>query len=201
LFGIGCGSSSREPAVTVSGNAKPLSPTALASRENDNAYRLIYEGKLDAAEAALRRALDLDDRFGPAHNNLGLVYAHTDRPYDAAVEYETAARLMPRAAEPHNNLGLVLEEAGKLSDAIEAYEYARARDEDNPQYLANLARAKVRRGDRGEDVIGLLETLRVRTNDPRWRDWARTQLIRLNASPTPNPVPAPAGSTRPSPLQ
>lgn len=187
----------RSPRSSQKPSGPPLSPTARASLENDVAYRLILEGKYADAEPVLHRALEYDDRFGPAHNNLGLVYAKLGRSYDAAHEYDTAARLMIRSAEPHNNLGLLLEEAGMLSDAADAFEAAHHRDEENPLYLANLARARVRRGDRGEEVIQLLESLQIRTNDPRWRDWARSQLLRLRASSPPSPTSAPT-ATRPA---
>ncbi len=188
----------RSPRPSQKPSGPSLSPTARASLENDVAYRLILEGKYADAEPVLHRALDYDDRFGPAHNNLGLVYAKLGRSYDAAHEYDAAARLMIRSAEPHNNLGLLLEEAGMLSDAVDAFAAAHQRDEENPLYLANLARARVRRGDRGEEVIRLLELLQIRTNDPRWRDWARSQLLRLRADVSPPPTSAPTSATPPA---
>ena len=116
--------------------------------------------------------------------------------YDAAHEYDAAARLMIRSAEPHNNLGLLLEEAGMLSDAVDAFEAAHQRDEENSLYLANLSRA-VRRGDRGEEVIRLLESLQI---PPTTRDGKTGPVLSSFASaqlPTGAHLP-PTSATRPA---
>jgi hypothetical protein len=50
---------------------------------------------------------------------------------------------------------------------------------DNAEFLGNLARARVRRGDRGPEVRELLEQLVLRETRPAWSDWARQQLAAM----------------------
>ena len=133
--------------------------TARAKELNEQAFKLLDEAKYDQAEKLLRDAVAADAMFGPARNNLGLVYYHTDRLYEAAWEFENAIRLMPYQPEPRNNLGLVLERAGKLTTAADAYAKARELEPDNPQYIGNLARAKIRNGDHDEQTRAC------------WRNW------------------------------
>src|SRR5678816_539237 len=121
--------------------------TERARKEHERAYDLIREHKYDEAEKVCKRALQADIMFGPAHNNLGLVYYYQNKLYAAAWEFQNAIKLMPYQPEPRNNLGLVFERAGKIQSAAEAYGKAHEIQPDNPEYLGNLARASVRMGE------------------------------------------------------
>ena len=162
----------------------------LAKSENDHALHLLDQGKLDEAEAHLKKAMEADVMYGPAHNNLGLVYYHQGKLYPAAWEFQNAIKLMPYQPEPRNNLGLVFEKAGKITSAAEAYEKARQLEPDNPEYLANLARAKVRRGDRDSETRHLLEELVLKDSRPQWSHWARQNLYKMG-DPTSRPTTQP----------
>jgi Flp pilus assembly protein TadD len=164
--------------------------TEIAKRENDHALRLLDEGKLEEAEAHLKKALEADVMYGPAHNNMGLVHYHQGKLYPAAWEFQSAIKLMPYQPEPRNNLGLVFEKAGKITNAAEAYEKARQLEPDNPEYLGNLARAKVRRGDRDLETKKLLEELVLKDSRPQWSQWARVNLLRMG-DPTSRPTTQP----------
>ena len=193
LAAIGCGENRR----IVSADRIAPANSNLARQENERAYKLILEGKYDEAQKALERAISADVMFGPARNNRGLVYFHQGRLYEAAHEFQYAVKLMPHNPEPRNNLGMVFEEASdyigsstKLADALEAYEEARRLEPDNPQYLGNLARAKIKRGDRDEDTRQLLEELVFKDPRPDWREWARMKLLQLRARPAEERPPA-----------
>jgi len=162
----------------------------VAKTENDTAVHLLDQGKFDEAEAHLKKSVEADVMYGPAHNNLGLVYYHQGKLYPAAWEFQNAIRLMPYQPEPRNNLGLVFEKAGKITSAAEAYEKARQMEPDNPEYLANLARAKVRRGDRDVETKRLLEELVMKDSRPQWSHWARQNLYRMG-DPTSRPTTQP----------
>jgi Tfp pilus assembly protein PilF len=184
---IGC--SSNKPTHTT---APGIPDTTLAREENAKAFELIQQGKYDEAQAALVLALAADPMYGPAHNNRGLVYFYTDRLYLAAWEFENAIKLMPYQSEPRNNLGLVFERAGKLSDATDAYAKARQMEPDNPQYIGNLARAKIRHGDRDQETRDLLEELTLKDDRPEWVEWAKLKLIKMRAIDSDTSRPAPS---------
>ena len=172
--------------------------TEQAQAETDRAVQLISDGKYGEAEPILKRAIQLDPMYGPAHNDLGLVYFHQNRLYDAAWEYENAAKRMPRQPQPRNNLGLVLEQAGQLNEAVAAYTEAWKLAPDNPEYIGNLARVRVRLGDKDEQTLQLLQDLLLRDTRPDWLDWARSNLLRLRGTilESPPKTSASAGTTK-----
>ena len=148
----------------------------LARQKHTEAVRLIREGKPEAAESLLQDALRADPAFGPAHNSLGTVFFQRAKLYQAAWEFQYAAKLMPSESEPRNNLGLVFERGGKLDDAVSWYESALKLDPQNTAILANLVRCRLRRGDRSDEMKGQLQELISRETRPQWLAWAQEQL-------------------------
>ncbi len=134
----------------------PRRDSESARRENETALVQIAKGDYANAEITLRQALLQDVMFGPAHNNLGLVYYHQSQLYLAAWEFQYAIKLMPNQPEARNNLGLVFEAGGKLDQAVESYDAALKSEPDNPQFIGNSARARIRRGENGMEVRELL---------------------------------------------
>ena len=159
----------------------------LARRENARAVALMDAGDRTGAEAALKSALAADVMCGPAHNNLGKVYFRQKKLYLAAWEFQYAMKLMPNQPEPPNNLGLVFEAAGKLDEAAESYGTAVAIEPENVDALGNLARTRVRRGDRDADLRALLEKLVLRETRPDWLAWERGVLSRMSPPAAPEP--------------
>lgn len=177
----GCSQSSKRPAdpgyKTVA--EAPGRDGATAEQHHARAARFIDEADWPGAEAALKAALAADVMYGPAHNNLGKVYYHQGKLYLAAWEFQYAAKLMPNQPEPKNNLGLVFEAAGKLDDAVTSYDEAMRLEPDNAQFIGNVARARLRRGDRDDTVRDLLSELVLRETRPDWAAWARTRLAEM----------------------
>jgi len=153
-----------------------------ARKEHERAFDLIRAHKYDEAEKLCKRALKADIMFGPAHNNLGLVYYYQNKLYAAAWEFQNAIKLMPYQPEPRNNLGLVFERAGKINSAAEAYGKAHEIQPDNPEFLGNLARASVRLGEGTDETRRLLEELVLKDDRTEWRDWATLTLLRMGDS-------------------
>ncbi len=160
-------------------SAAPLRDTESARRWHAQGLKHLDAGDLEQAEKAFKESLEADVDFGPAHNNLGKVYFKKKDWYAAAWEFEFAKKLMPRQAEPWNNLGMVYEQAGELDRAVEEYRKAVGLDGENVSYQANLARALVRRGDKGDEVRRLLTVVVEKDSRPEWASWAREQLARL----------------------
>ncbi|HZK82505.1 MAG TPA: tetratricopeptide repeat protein [Humisphaera sp.] len=153
--------------------------TDLCRAETAKAFDLIQQKKYAEAEPILKRAIEADSMYGPAHNDLGLVYYRINRPYEAAWEFENAIKLMPKQPEPRNNLGLVLENADKLTQALPSFTQAAQLDPANPEYLGNLARVRIRLGMRDDETKQILESLIDHDKRPEWIHWARYMLIRL----------------------
>ncbi len=184
FFVAGCGSGAQRPASdryeTVA--PAPNRNADLARQENARAVALMDKGDHAGAESALKAALAADLMCGPAHNNLGKVFFRQGKLYLAAWEFQYAMKLMPNQPEPPNNLGLVFEAAGKLDEAAESYGKAVALEPENIHAMGNLARARVRRGDRDPEVRALLGRLVLRETRPDWLAWERSVLSRLDAT-------------------
>ena len=182
----GCASSDNSSKVNYETVARdPRRDTERAEAENARAKRLIAAGDYARAETALRAALSADVMHGPAHNNLGKVYYHERRYYLAAWEFQYASKLMPNQPEPRNNLGLVYEAVGKLKDAAACYTNAHELDPDNPQFIGNLARSRIRQGERSAELRTLLENLVLRETRRDWSQWAQEQTALMPAAGTP----------------
>lgn len=177
LAAPGCSSSGSGPGTSYqTADDLPRRNTELAKKLNAEALEEIAEQRFDDAEPKLKAALEADVTYGPAHNNLGKVYYHQNKLYLAAWEFQYAAKLMPDHPDPKNNLGLVLEAAGKLDEAIAQYEQAKELGPDGAELIANLARAKVRRGDRDAETRDLLEEVVFKDARPQWVNWAKEKL-------------------------
>lgn len=156
--------------------AAPNRDTSKARMKNHHAVELILCHEYDEAENVLKEALAADVTFGAAHNNLGKIYYHQSKYYLAAWEFQYAIKLMPHHPEPRNNLGLVLEEVGRLDEAVVIYNEALNLQPDNPQIIGNLARTRIRRGDKNDGLRQLLSDLIMRDTRPEWVTWARDKL-------------------------
>ncbi len=82
--------------------------TQAARNLNSQALALMEADELDQAELALKAAIDADPRFGPARNNLGMVYYRQERYYLAAKQFSCAAEAMPTRSQPKQNLAMTM---------------------------------------------------------------------------------------------
>ena len=159
-----------------SGPYEPLSEaqrnTTRAEALNRDAAELIGSDD-EGAEKLLREALTEDLFFGPAHNNLGVVFLGQGKLYEAAAEFEWARKLMPGHPDPRVNLALCMEQAGRVDDALESYEAAL---QVWPEYLPavqGIARATVRARREDPRMARWLEVIAMQGEDEGWRGWAR----------------------------
>lgn len=149
--------------------------TARAEDLNRKAADLMKSDPI-RAEALLREALAADLFFGPAHNNLGVLFLEQEKLYEAAGEFEWAKKLLPGHPDPRVNLALVMERAGRNAEAMANYEAAL---EVWPSYLPalqGLASLTLRSGS-SEDpsLAGWLQEISLR-GENQWRTWARGRL-------------------------
>jgi len=173
----------------------PRRDTDKAVAQTTEAKAFLEAGKLEDAEAALKTALAADLLYGPAHNTLGAVYYRQKRFYLAAWEFQYAANLMKDRPEPRSNLGLVFEAIGKFGQAAEHYREALRLGPDNPQFLGNLARCRIRSNQHDAETRKLLEELIAKDTRPAWVEWARMELLKIPRAepeagrPTTQPAP------------
>jgi len=160
----------------------PYTPSSAASRDTARAQELnraaadLLNSDPARAETTLREALTADLFFGPAHNNLGVLFLQQGKLYEAASEFEWARKLMPGHPDPRVNLALVMERAGRTDEALAGYGAAL---EVWPGYLPavqGIASLTLRAGDREDPRLpGWLEEVALRGED-RWQAWARGRL-------------------------
>jgi Flp pilus assembly protein TadD len=101
-----------------------------------------YSGRFAMAEAAYRRALQLDPDAAEAFNGLAVLHDRLGR-YDlSAVEYRAALSRAPAAPHILANLGYSLLLQGRAEEALPLLRRAAALAPDNDVTRANLARAE-----------------------------------------------------------
>lgn len=93
------------------------------------------------AEAAYRRAIELNPKLADPWNNLGgLLQDHLGRYEEAEAAYRQAILLEPKDDGPWNNLGTLLQDhLGRPADATQAYRKSLELAPGNPWAIANLA--------------------------------------------------------------
>ncbi len=87
-----------------------------------NLYR---EGKMEAAEAAFRQAIEMEPELAQAHANLGTVLANQNKVAEAIPQFEEAVRLKPEMAFLHYQLGVALYMENRAEEAIDSLKEAR----------------------------------------------------------------------------
>lgn len=92
-------------------------------------------GEAARAEAALVKAIELEDVFMPAYVNLADIYRAQDKDPDAYSVLSKAKQLAPGNADVRHSLGLVLVRQNKTEQALAELEAAAALANDNPRYL------------------------------------------------------------------
>lgn len=150
--------------------------TAEAERITKQAADLIH-GEPDRAERLLRQALGEDLFFGPAHNNLGVLYLEQGKLYEAASEFEWARKLMPGHPDPRLNLAITLDRAGQAEEALSAYNAALEVYPDYMPAIQGLARLAARSGEDEVRLEDWLERLALEGESQEWREWARLTML------------------------
>ena len=96
-----------------------------AKTEFERGVKLYKEGELKSAEAAFRRAIELDSEFAEAYANLGSILASQNNLAEAISQFENAVRLRPELAALHYQLGVALYLENKRPEAVVSLTKAR----------------------------------------------------------------------------
>ncbi len=176
LLSLGACKSPSTPDGPYQPVSESLRSSLLAEERNHEAADLIYT-EPEEAERLLREALTADIYFGPAHNNLGVLYLEQGKLFEAANEFEWARKLMPGAPDPRMNLALTLEVAGRVTEAITEYETALEVSPEHVPTMQALAKLILSKDRNDIRLPKLLEAVSIRTSDSNWRTWATGHLV------------------------
>ena len=87
---------------------------------------------------AFKKALDIDDKFVEAYNNIGVAYSHIGDDKKAVENYTLAIRLKKDYANGYNNLASHYDDLGQYSEAVENYNHALKFNPENLNAQNNL---------------------------------------------------------------
>ena len=85
-----------------------------------------------------KKALDADDKFVEAYNNIGVAYSHIGDDKKAVENYTLAIRLKKDYANGYNNLASHYDDLGQYSEAVINYNYALKFNPENLNAQNNL---------------------------------------------------------------
>jgi tetratricopeptide (TPR) repeat protein len=165
-------------AACRTGPTGPYTPLTEGTRDTNAAEKLnreaadLIESAPDEAEERLREALTKDVFFGPAHNNLGVVFMNQGKLYEAANEFEWARKLLPDSADPRVNLALTMERAGRTEEAFRGYVAALEVAPECVAAMQGAARIIVTAHREDDRLPRWLNAIALRGEDERWRAWA-----------------------------
>lgn len=129
---------------------------------------LAPEEFMPKAEAAARKALELDEGFAEAHSVLGIILYRYDWNWSAAeTELRRALDLNPNYAEGHRRLAAFLIAAGRPEEALSEAQRAQELDPLSVQQLLNLAAALRAAGHYDQAVEEFRKALEMDPNRPR----------------------------------
>jgi len=98
------------------------------------------------AKEVLRKAIELNPGFAPAHLNLGMTLGDDGENEEAIQVLRTAVRLKKDWVQAHNELGLALVRGKLLSDAVKEFKRAVEIDDNFAVGYYNLAETEIRLG-------------------------------------------------------
>ena len=87
---------------------------------------------------AFKKALDSDDKFVEAYNNIGVAYSHIGDDKKAVENYTLAIRLKKDYANGYNNLASHYDDLGQYSEALKNYNHALKFNPENLNAQNNL---------------------------------------------------------------
>ncbi len=119
------------------------------------------EGNLKEADAASRKALELDPELAEAHASRGLAFSLNKRFDEAQVEFETAIRLNPTLFEAYYFCARAYFAEGKLVEAAKAYEQASLVNPEDYQSPSLVAQIYVGLGRKAEAEASYRRSLQV----------------------------------------
>ena len=122
-------------------------------------------GRLRAAEAVYREALEILPGHPVATHNLGVVTAAQGDHLSAVGHFERAIAVEPRYASAHYNRGIALAALGKAREAIESFGRASAIEPENYNAHRALGFLWLAEGERGRSLDHFARTYELRRGE------------------------------------
>jgi protein O-GlcNAc transferase len=143
-------------------------------------------GRLEDAEAALRRAVALAPNLFEAHLNLGGVLSlGRGSPEESRAACARALELNPNSAEAHYNMGNALLRVPDFEGALTHFDQAIAFDPSHDEALNNRAKPLVALGRIGEARDSLIQAV---TLDPTYPAWNSNLVFHRHYDPAETPM-------------
>lgn len=100
--------------------------------------KLVRQGDLEGAILVFCQAIEMNPKYSPAYNNLGLVLRTTHRFGEAEACFRRAIELNPDDSYAYNNLGLVLIDLGYMDKAEVCFQRAIELSPGQAEFYSNL---------------------------------------------------------------
>ena len=124
-------------------------------------------GQFSQAEAAYRKALQLESSFYPALVNLADLYRLQSRDQEGETILRQALKLAPDDANVHHALGLLLVRLSRKEEALEFFRQAATLQPDDPRHTYVYGIALNSMGRRGEAITVLEEAHHRHATNPQ----------------------------------
>lgn len=143
----------------------------------------LLSGQLEHAEAAFRRAIEVEEHTSEAYSRLADLYARTGRTGETIETYEAALAIDSDQPRLHHTLGLLYERTGELASAVDHYEAAIHHQPNHAEAKNNLAYLYAERGEKLDRALDLAQDAKqLMPDDPNAADTLGWVLYRRGMS-------------------
>ena len=155
--------------LLMSNNNEESSNSVSENKESIKFYNegLTFSDKRDYVNAIplYEKALEIDDNFAYAWDNLGMAYRHTKQ-YDKAIKaYKKSIKLDPKGVVPIMNLGVVYSLIKNYDEAILTYKKYIELADDSPEGYYGLGRMQLFTKDYDASMKNIVTALNMYTEN------------------------------------
>jgi TonB family protein len=156
--------------------------TALAPRHgaawNLLGMSLLEINQLDAAEAALKKQIEVDPGSHFAYNNLGRVYWRQRKYTEAITQFQKQIAINPQDHYAHGNLGMVLRDQKKCAEALSELQQALALTPNNANVLLAMGECDLDLGNKAKGISEMEQATSTSSSANMWNNAAYQLALR-----------------------
>jgi len=119
-------------------------------------------GRVEDAERALRRAIEIDGTSEVSHYNHGTILRQLGRLTDALASFDRALATNPSSPDSWNNRGIVLKDLARPEDALESFAQSLRLRPNHAETLINQANTLAALGRAADAIAGYQHALALR---------------------------------------